>query len=251
MSRVYTEEEKLLHAELLRVSKKYEQERLSNNLVQKMSEVYTSDKHAEEDNNSFAQNATDFVNRNDENSQLNQYWYSIDTSSFLCNLIIEGLSTISAVDQTDSNRLAFLSTPSLFFTMSNNDESKNNHVLFEFDEQWNSHKHFVFYDFNRPIDVIEQNPRYGSAFDMVIIDPPFVTVEAWEKYAKTAKALLKPGGLILATTIFENAKLLETLLDLKPIPSYKPKIPNLIYQYTVFTNFQSRTKFGKEDEKNR
>ena len=32
-----------------------------------------------------------------------------------------------------------------------------------------------------------------NSFDMVIIDPPFITREVWEKYASTAKLLLKAG----------------------------------------------------------
>ena len=31
-------------------------------------------------------------------------------------------------------------------------------------------------------------------FDMVVIDPPFITREVWEKYADCAKMILKKDG---------------------------------------------------------
>jgi len=41
---------------------------------------------------------------------------------------------------------------------------------------------------------------------MVVIDPPFITREVWEKYAEAAKILLKkdPSTMYLISTIDEN-----------------------------------------------
>jgi hypothetical protein len=41
---------------------------------------------------------------------------------------------------------------------------------------------------------------------MVVIDPPFITREVWEKYAEAAKMLLKkdPATMYLISTIDEN-----------------------------------------------
>ena len=41
---------------------------------------------------------------------------------------------------------------------------------------------------------------------MVVIDPPFITREVWEKYAAAAKRLLRPDGIVLGSTIDENAE---------------------------------------------
>jgi hypothetical protein len=46
------------------------------------------------------------------------------------------------------------------------------------------------------------------------------------------------GGLVLLTTILENAPLLEELLGVKP-NAFRPSIPNLVYQYHIFTNYPS------------
>jgi hypothetical protein len=47
---------------------------------------------------------------------------------------------------------------------------------------------------------------------MVVIDPPFITREVWEKYVECAKLLLRPdGGLYLISTIDENESMIKEL----------------------------------------
>jgi len=73
-------------------------------------------------------------------------------------------------------------------------------------------------------------------FDLVVIDPPFITHEVWTKYAEASRYLLKPGtgedgeplGKVLGTTIRENADKLKELLGLTP-RRFRPSIPNLVY----------------------
>jgi 16S rRNA G966 N2-methylase RsmD len=48
----------------------------------------------------------------------------------------------------------------------------------------------VFYDFNRPEDIPES---LRKTFDMVVIDPPFITEEVWRKYGTAGKMLQKEG----------------------------------------------------------
>lgn len=51
------------------------------------------------------------------------------------------------------------------------------------------------YDFNHPEAIPE---HLQHSFDCVVIDPPFITREVWEKYAQAAKLLLRDasGGLL-------------------------------------------------------
>lgn len=51
------------------------------------------------------------------------------------------------------------------------------------------------YDFNKPEEL---NEKLRGSFDMVVIDPPFITREVWEKYAVASKMLLKPEGATCA-----------------------------------------------------
>ncbi|CAN0468825.1 unnamed protein product, partial [Phaeothamnion confervicola] len=45
-------------------------------------------------------------------------------------------------------------------------------------------------------------------------------------------------GRILASTISENAPLMLELLRVRPV-AFKPSIPNLVYQYDFYTNYES------------
>ena len=74
---------------------------------------------------------------------------------------------------------------------------------------------------------------------MVVIDPPFITKEVWEKYTVAAKLLLIPeGGLVLASTIDENEGFMQELLGCQR-KAFRPSIPNLVYQYSLYANYES------------
>ena len=80
---------------------------------------------------------------------------------------------------------------------------------------------------------------------MVVIDPPFITKDTWNHYRDTALALLKQNpktqptnSLILLTTINENLSFLQELFGSTiRACTFKPSIPNLVYQYSIFANF--------------
>jgi 16S rRNA G966 N2-methylase RsmD len=48
----------------------------------------------------------------------------------------------------------------------------------EFDEKFKIEKGFVFYDFNKPLDLPAE---LKGNFDFILIDPPFITEEVWTK----------------------------------------------------------------------
>lgn len=163
----------------------------------------------------------EFLTNNPEDGDYNQYWYSPRTIA----TIVEALVAVGG-------SLAFLSTPSLYFSLP--DDLRARAKVYDFDKKWNEDPGFVFYDFNAP-EVVP--PDQLGTFDVVVIDPPFITHEVWEKYATTAKLLLKPGGKVVGTTVFENSDVLNKLLGLSST-AFQPSIPNLVYQYNLFTNFE-------------
>lgn len=83
----------------------------------------------------------------DENADLNQYWYSEKTCETLCAAVRESMSLKGGA----SARVAFLSTPSLFFSLS--EEERKQCTLFEFDKSWESCSNVEFYDFNYPTNI--------------------------------------------------------------------------------------------------
>lgn len=186
---------------------------------------------------------SDFLNIHEEKASMNQYWWVLISgliwithsclihdvcrySQLTIDKIVEDLRALPV-----DSRIAFLSTPSLYFSLTENQRKLS--FVFDYDRVWENDRGFVFYDFNEPENVPSE---LSTSFDCVVIDPPFITKEVWEKYAITSKLLLKPGGLlflqglvnwptencniiigrILLTTIIENAELLKNLLDVSP-----------------------------------
>mmetsp|Transcript_1816 Transcript_1816/g.2904 ORF Transcript_1816/g.2904 Transcript_1816/m.2904 type:complete len:183 (+) Transcript_1816:45-593(+) len=170
-----------------------------------------------------------FLKDNEENGDYNQYWYSPLTIDRMVEELVEL-----------KGKIAFLSTPSIYFAVPQ--DLRDSSFCFDYDKKWESDRGFVFYDYkdesNVPAELL-------GTFDVVVVDPPFIVHEVWEKYAETIKLLLAPGGKIILTTVIENADVLHTMLGVTPT-MFQPSIPNLVYQYNLFTNYPSEV-FSKRN----
>jgi len=171
-----------------------------------------------------------FLARFGERGDMNQYWYSAHTIDVMVSEI-----------EAHATRAAFLSTPSVYFSLPRDSAVRKESVVFDFDEQFGQDaklldpaKNFVRFDFN----AVEALPAHlHHSFDYAVCDPPFITELVWEKYAQAIRALLKPdGGKMLLSTIPENAAMLADKLGCRPC-AFRPSIPNLVYQYDFFTNY--------------
>ncbi|KAG1690211.1 hypothetical protein DVH05_028285 [Phytophthora capsici] len=168
-----------------------------------------------------------------EKEDLNQYWYSVDTVATLAKEVI--VETPGC-----GSRIAFLSTPSVYFeakALLEDDTSQRECFLFDFDAKFASEgEQFVLFDFNKPQEIPAE---LIGTFDFVLVDPPFITREVWELYAQSVKLLLRSkDSKILLTTIEENAAMIDELLGCRS-RSFKPSIPHLVYQYALYTNYES------------
>lgn len=106
---------------------------------------------------------------------MNQYWYSSRTIDTMVNEI-----------QRVAKRVAFLSTPSVYFSLTDTDIKRNSR-LFDIDEQFANDPGFVPFNFKE----LHRIPKeYHHYFDYVVIDPPFITDIVWEQYARAAKIVL-------------------------------------------------------------
>jgi hypothetical protein len=179
------------------------------------------------------------------------------------------LDGIEEVCGSNKGRAAFLSTPSLYFTLPASQRQAAaggaGHAVFDYDDvAFGSDPGFVKYDFRKPLDVPE---ALHGTFDLVVIDPPFITEEVWKCYAQTANLLLKGGGTAsggaaaaaaasgeenttgkghaLCTTVAENAALIASLFPGCVRQRFQPSIPHLVYQYDLYASWTHSKAFGK------
>ena len=105
---------------------------------------------------------------------------------------------------------------------------------------------------DRKIALLQRNERTNEflrpvpeelrgAFRMCVIDPPYITTDVWKQYVATAKWILEDGGLLLCTTVIENATFLQDALGVQP-NTYLPSIPQLSYQYAVVSTWGARAR---------
>lgn len=165
-----------------------------------------------------------FLASTGEKGDLNQYWFSSNTvAAFVSEICLcKGQS-------------ALVSSPSVYFSLP--DDARKRSKVLDYDRQWESDPGYVFYDFNDPTNLpVELLGR----FDFILVDPPFITREVWEKYVVTVRLLAASNARILCTTIAENAQMMSEILGLAPT-LFRPSIPNLVYQYNIYVNYNSVT----------
>ena len=162
-------------------------------------------------------------------ADMNQYWYSASTITTLVDVVREHCLQASHASVLDC---AFVSTPSLFYALDPSERVRSR--VLDYDTTLGTD--VVPYDYHKPTVIPAE---LVGAFHCVVIDPPSITADVWRQYIDTARHLLTPsGGLVVLTTVIENAPMLEEALGARP-NTFLPSIPNLPYQYAVFTNFRA------------
>lgn len=66
-------------------------------------------------------------------------------------------------------------------------------------------------------------------------------------WLQTTRLLLKEGGKVIASTIQENAAMMEEVLSVRP-QRFLPSIPHLVYQYCMYCNYESERLSQKNPE---
>ena len=165
-----------------------------------------------------------------EKVEFNQYWYSSDTVSVI----------VAEMVRLAPKRVALLSTPSVWLPAL---QAKLHADLFDFDASFqelsaqSSLGEFVHYDFNTP----NISSQRAGLYDLVLIDPPFITLDVLTAYAITCKQLLSKDGRLIISSIAENLEHFQELFgsEMRPV-GFQPSVPSLVYQYTFFVNYAKR-----------
>lgn len=167
-----------------------------------------------------------FLKLNVEKAEYNQYWFSEKTIEFLVKQI--------EINIKSDSKVALVSCPSVFFSLPKQVQEQS--YLFDIDTKLIAkHPNGVYFDFN---DYTALDTKFHEFFDFVLIDPPFIAKEPWQKFADFSKLISKKESKVLTCSIFENKELLDHLLNLKPCV-FKPSIPHLVYQYSFYSNYSS------------
>jgi 16S rRNA G966 N2-methylase RsmD len=164
--------------------------------------------------------------RYQEKENFNQYWFSENTIKAL-------LEEIEILVRDNDLKIACVSTPSVYFSLP--ERTRKMAKVFDIDTGFARDPGFVFFDFNA-LESVSQD--FYSFFDLVVIDPPFITREVWEKYTRAIRLIGKDNAKIILSSISENAAMLEELLRVRPC-LFKPSIPHLVYQYNFYTNYEA------------
>ena len=160
----------------------------------------------------------------DENWQLSQFWYDDKT----IQAFVRG-----ALNSTPANgKIALISCPTLYSKLKK-ECGKRQIVLFEYDSRFKIFGvDFIQYDYKSPLNV----PRYmSSQFDLVIADPPFLSVECLTKTAVTIKFLTKENIVLCTGAIM--TELAERLLDVRKCDFIPGHRNNLANEFCCFSNF--------------
>ena len=168
----------------------------------------------------------------DARAHLNQYWYSETTIRTM----------VAAIESLPVQRVAFLSTPTLALALTSV-ALRAESMLFEYDERFRGCcGSFALYDF-RHADAFD--PALCGQFDLVVIDPPYITRDVWAMFLRTAGLLLAPGGHLLLTTVPRNGLVLQELMDASPLfagrglrlrqCAFRPLLVGCVLRFAVFS----------------
>ncbi|KAJ3528849.1 hypothetical protein NM208_g10018 [Fusarium decemcellulare] len=174
-----------------------------------------------------------------------QFWFLDDTAFILADQLLDGASA--------SSTIGVLSTPSVFVALKNRlrhwpVEDRPKLVLFEHDHRFNVFPEFVFYDFQRPLQLPAE---LKGSLDSIIIDPPFFSNDCQTKFALTARWLLKTASpRVIVCTGERMAPLVDKLYRSLKVYSttFEPAHSGLSNHYYCYANFESSTWDWRSDE---
>ncbi|XP_068590408.1 EEF1A lysine methyltransferase 1 [Cebidichthys violaceus] len=167
----------------------------------------------------------------EEDWRMSQFWYSDETATRLAEEVVR--------EAGEGGRVACVSSPSVYQKLKQGavlGSDRVSAVVLEFDRRFSVYgDDFVFYDYNEPLRLDDVAPK---SFDVVLVDPPYLSEECLSKVSQTAKYLSKDKVLLCTGAVME--KLAKELLGVT-MCSFLPKHNrNLSNDFRCFVNYPSR-----------
>lgn len=186
---------------------------LSENAINALREFYREQREEEDRFKALAESAESqfsgsgsesaaiSINDFKENWQLSQFWYDDDT----CTALAEEIIRQRQLSGLETYNVACISAPSVFAKLREMKVSFNVFLL-ENDTRFEAFgKSFVFYDYKRPTTIACADSVYArecgvsmnlaSSFDLLLVDPPFLSEECWSKTSETVTHMSKISSL--------------------------------------------------------
>lgn len=164
--------------------------------------------------------------------QLSQFWYNDQTKQILSTVCKKLIS-----NSDGHTKIALLSCPSLYDSIRKVDEATTVR-LFEFDRRFSCYgQDFVFYDYNGVTDDPDYLSDYHQQFDIVLMDPPFLSEECISKLAQTVKLISKPTSKLILCSGEVVEEWASKYLGLKKClfrPEHERNLGNLFASYANF-----------------
>ena len=138
----------------------------------------------------------------EEDWELSQFWYDKDTGDRVMKYIAP------FVNKRENCNVALVSTPTMYRAYIRNKSMFPfaNFTIFEYDTRFDVfHDNFCFYDYRKPTAI---NEKYHHQFDLMIVDPPFLSEEVTEKVTHTVEFLGRGDYAI----VYLTGKLVEPYL---------------------------------------
>ncbi|KAG1679703.1 EEF1A lysine methyltransferase 1 [Nymphon striatum] len=158
-----------------------------------------------------------------EDWQLSQFWYDEHTANVLA------LEVIRAVGP--NGRVACLSTPTIYKKLRELKPDSLTAHLFEYDRRFDIYgKDFFFYDYNTPLRGVDGIIK--CSYDIVIVDPPFLSEECLQKTSETIQYLAESKIILCTGAVMEN--LAAKLLKVYP-STFKPGHANNLANEILFS----------------
>mmetsp|Transcript_17453 Transcript_17453/g.24219 ORF Transcript_17453/g.24219 Transcript_17453/m.24219 type:complete len:223 (-) Transcript_17453:86-754(-) len=171
----------------------------------------------------------------EEDWNLSQFWYDEQTSQFVAEEALE----LCEKKTNNTSKIACVSTPSIFRALKKLVPDDRNYFLFEYDKRFQVYgEQFVFYDVNDPQNLPS---NFANAFDVILLDPPFLSEECFKKALQTLHYLAKPETNIIVLTGSVMGPLLLSSVKNLTESSFKPKHQRgLQNEFSCFVNYPSK-----------
>lgn len=166
--------------------------------------------------------------------QLSQFWYNDETKRTLSVVCKKLISTADG-----KMNIALLSCPSIYDSVRKEVYEATTVRLFEFDRRFSCYgQDFVFYDYNCVTDDPKYMNEYLQQFDIVVMDPPFLSEECINKLAQIVKKISKPTAQLILCSGGVVEEWASKYLGLKKCRFQPEHERNLGNTFASYANFQ-------------